>query len=182
MIKMLTRFHVDNLSSAHVYLRLPEGWDWKEIPHEIVMDCAQLTKANSIQGNKRDNVTVIYTPWSNLHKTNGMEAGQVGFKREKDVKKIFVDTRVNAIINRLNKTKEEKFPDLQQEKIDFEKEAKRNENVIKQQRAKKELELARERKQLARQRDNAYQDLLNEENVRHADNQFRSDDWEDDFW
>lgn len=175
-------FHVDNLSSAHVYLRLPQGWNWKDIPHEILMDCAQLTKANSIQGNKRDNVTVIYTPWSNLHKTNGMEAGQVGFKKEKEVRKIFVDTRVNNVINRLNKTKQERFPDLQKEKVEYEKTARRMEEQLKKQRAKQELELARERKQLAYQKDHAYEDLMSEDNVRHTSNQFRSDDWEDDFW
>lgn len=43
-------FHVDNLSSAHVYLRLPEGETWDKINPELLMDCAQLTKANSIQG------------------------------------------------------------------------------------------------------------------------------------
>jgi hypothetical protein len=44
------KFHVDNLSSAHVYLRLPEGMTWETIPQEILTDCAQLTKANSIEG------------------------------------------------------------------------------------------------------------------------------------
>lgn len=48
-------FHVDNLSSAHVYLRIPEGADWtfETLPAQVVQDCAQLTKANSIEGNKR---------------------------------------------------------------------------------------------------------------------------------
>jgi hypothetical protein len=41
---------VDNLSSAHVYLRLSEGMTWETIPQEILIDCAQLTKANSIEG------------------------------------------------------------------------------------------------------------------------------------
>jgi hypothetical protein len=45
------KFHVDNLSSAHVYLRLPEEMTWETIPQEILIDCAQLTKANSIEGN-----------------------------------------------------------------------------------------------------------------------------------
>ena len=41
---------MDNLSSAHVYLRLPEGMTWETIPQELLIDCAQLTKANSIEG------------------------------------------------------------------------------------------------------------------------------------
>lgn len=44
------QFHVDNLSSAHVYLRLPEGDSWDAIPKALLEDCAQLTKANSIEG------------------------------------------------------------------------------------------------------------------------------------
>jgi predicted ribosome quality control (RQC) complex YloA/Tae2 family protein len=43
-------FHVDNLSSAHVYLRLPDGVKMEEIPAETLEDCAQLVKQNSIQG------------------------------------------------------------------------------------------------------------------------------------
>ena len=43
-------FHVDNLSSAHIYVRLPEGEDWEKMTQELLVDCAQLTKANSIEG------------------------------------------------------------------------------------------------------------------------------------
>lgn len=35
---------------------------------------------NILPGNKKDNVTVIYTPWSNLKKNGSMAVGQVGFK------------------------------------------------------------------------------------------------------
>ncbi|KAI7721462.1 hypothetical protein KC322_g1626, partial [Hortaea werneckii] len=102
-------FHVDNLSSAHIYLRLraDEGETWTSIPEDLLTDCAQLTKANSIEGNKKDNVTVIYTPWSNLNKSGDMATGQVGFKDNKMVKRVYVQQRENAIINRLNKTREE---------------------------------------------------------------------------
>src|ERR1700759_1860131 len=79
------QFHVDNLSSAHIYLRMQEGDLWENIPQDLLIDCAQLTKANSIEGqlidffcskpsshsqagNKKDNITVVYTPWSNLKK------------------------------------------------------------------------------------------------------------------
>lgn len=37
-------------------------------------------------GNKKDNITVIYTPWSNLKKDGSMAAGQVGFKDQKKVR------------------------------------------------------------------------------------------------
>lgn len=44
------RFHVDKLSSAHVYLRLPDGITIDTIPAEILEECCQLVKQNSIQG------------------------------------------------------------------------------------------------------------------------------------
>jgi NFACT protein RNA binding domain len=47
---MNLKFHVDNLSSAHVYLRLKSGDDWTSITQALLEDCAQLTKANSIDG------------------------------------------------------------------------------------------------------------------------------------
>lgn len=109
-------FHVDNLSSAHIYVRLPEGENWENISPDLLTDCAQLTKANSIEGksghdqaensqkasfsflnspssmsnkaagNKKDNITIVYTPWSNLKKDGSMAVGQVGFKDQKKVR------------------------------------------------------------------------------------------------
>lgn len=127
-------FHVDNLSSAHVYLRLPnpDNEPWTAIPKDLLTDCAQLTKANSIDGNKKDNITVIYTPWSNLKKTGDMATGQVGFKDQKMVKKIHVPARENPIVNRLNKTKVEKYPDLRQEKADRDREERKKERITAQ--------------------------------------------------
>jgi hypothetical protein len=45
-----------------------------------------------------------------------MAVGQVSFKDNKKVKRIVVPQRENPIVNRLNKTKVEKFPDLAMEK------------------------------------------------------------------
>jgi hypothetical protein len=117
------QFHADNLSSAHIYLRLPSPsassatgststtttattatsappslpgthpeepptntYSWERIPPDLLADLAQLTKANSIEGNKKDNVTVVYTPWTNLRKDGGMAVGQVGFRDERKVR------------------------------------------------------------------------------------------------
>lgn len=44
------RFHVDKLSSAHVYLRMHKGQTMEMVTPELLEDCAQLVKANSIQG------------------------------------------------------------------------------------------------------------------------------------
>lgn len=67
-------------------MRLPEGEDWEKMTKELLVDCAQLTKANSIEGNKKDNVTIVYTPWANLKKDGSMAVGQVGFKDQRKVR------------------------------------------------------------------------------------------------
>ena len=43
-------FHVDKVSSAHVYLRLKEGETLDDVPMSVIQDAAQLVKANSISG------------------------------------------------------------------------------------------------------------------------------------
>uniref|UniRef100_A0A2K6CB12 Coiled-coil domain-containing protein 25 n=1 Tax=Macaca nemestrina TaxID=9545 RepID=A0A2K6CB12_MACNE len=48
-------FHVAKLSLAHVYLRLHKGENIEDIPKEVLIDCAHLVKANSIQGCKMNN-------------------------------------------------------------------------------------------------------------------------------
>jgi len=64
---------------------MSEGMSWESIPTALLNDCAQLVKANSIEGvqylhpeksfsltpqnhsgNKKDNLTIIYTPADNL--------------------------------------------------------------------------------------------------------------------
>jgi len=44
------RFHVDKMSSAHVYVRLHRGQTIDGMSEGLLEDCAQLVKANSIQG------------------------------------------------------------------------------------------------------------------------------------
>ena len=48
-----------------------------DVPMSIIEDSAQLVKANSISGNKMNDIDVVYTLWSNLKKTEGMVVGQV---------------------------------------------------------------------------------------------------------
>ncbi|KAF7037770.1 hypothetical protein CFC21_048070 [Triticum aestivum] len=112
----LIKFHVDKVSSAHVYLRLKKGDSIDTISEGLLEDCAQLVKAHSIQGNKMNNVEVVYTPWSNLKKATSMDVGQVGFHNHRLVHVLTVEKRVNEILNRLNKTRVERRPDLKAEK------------------------------------------------------------------
>lgn len=105
-------FHVEHLSSAHVYLRCPADTDWETLPNELVQNLCQLVKHNSIEGSKRDQVDVVYTPWSNLKKTGNMEIGQVSFKNEKFVKHVKRVSKEKDIVKQLEKTREEKEVDL----------------------------------------------------------------------
>lgn len=109
-------FHVDKMSSAHVYVRLHRGQTIDDISEGLLEDCVQLVKANSIQGNKVNNIDVVYTPWSNLKKTASMDVGQVGFHNPKMVRTVRVEKRINEIVNRLNRTKVERKADLKAER------------------------------------------------------------------
>ena len=73
--------------------------------------CDQLVKANSIEGSKQSNVRIVYTPWANLHKTDGMATGSIGFHSAKARRFSRVEHRCNAIVNRLTKTKVERVVD-----------------------------------------------------------------------
>ncbi|KAL8775698.1 MAG: hypothetical protein Q9209_000194 [Squamulea sp. 1 TL-2023] len=159
--KFESTFHADNLSSAHVYLRLKPGQEWDELPTALVEDCAQLTKANSIEGNKKDNVTIIYTPWSNLLKNASMATGQVSFKDHKKTRTILVPTRLNPTINRLMKTrtvspvdglfadKEKHLSELRTKAREKAKEARKEEERV-----------AKERREEKYKREHAYEDLM----------------------
>ncbi|KKY26829.1 putative coiled-coil domain-containing protein 25 [Diplodia seriata] len=177
----LIKFGWEEDVCAHIYVRLREGETWDNIAEELLKDCAQLTKANSIEGNKKNNITVIYTPWSNLKKDGSMAVGQVGFKDNKKVKRIHVVERENPIVNRLNKTKVEKFPDLRQEREDRQSELRKKDRASQQERKKEEARIAKERKELAWQRDHAYDDVHADDQVAQSSNQDRDEDFLDDF-
>jgi predicted ribosome quality control (RQC) complex YloA/Tae2 family protein len=51
-------FHVDNLSSAHVYLRMRKNQKIEDLSRKAIQECAQLVKANSIEGCKLKTVDV----------------------------------------------------------------------------------------------------------------------------
>lgn len=101
-------FHVDALSSAHVYLRLPKGMTVDDIPKVVISDCSQLVKANSIEGCKKSSVRVVYTMWNNLKKTKQMADGQVSFHDNSQLRYFNVESKQNDVVNRINKTKVEK--------------------------------------------------------------------------
>ncbi|VDN04563.1 unnamed protein product [Thelazia callipaeda] len=156
-------FHVDKISSAHVYARLPPGHTFDNMSEALVEDCAQLVKANSIQGNKINNVDVVYTPWDNLKKTGEMAVGQVGFKDDGRVKKVRVVKRINDIVNRLNKTEVRVEIDYRAERENRDAKERAAEKL--RQREKKEAEKAEmERREKERQM-RSYDGVFSEEKM-----------------
>lgn len=156
-------FHVDKVSSAHVYLRLKAGQTIDDIPSAVIEDAAQLVKANSINGNKMNNIDVVYTMWENLKKTPGMDVGQVSFHRDKDVRKIRVEKRVNEIVNRLNKTKTESHPDFRAERERRDAAEREDKKKILRQQKEKEREEEKRRKEEAELKN--YTSLMKTENM-----------------
>ncbi|KAG8924450.1 hypothetical protein FRC01_011495 [Tulasnella sp. 417] len=166
-------FHVDKLSSAHVYLKLPQGVDsWENIPQALLIDCAQLVKVweflckfNRRYRNKKPNITVIYTPWDNLKKSGDMAVGQVAFHNDKRVKRVHVAQRENVIVNRLNKTKVEREVDHEQEKIDREKaeSAVRRAAAVEQKKAQQELARQRAAEKEAKSYDRLFEGMDEED-------------------
>ncbi|NP_001084524.1 coiled-coil domain containing 25 S homeolog [Xenopus laevis] len=167
-------FHVDKLSSAHVYLRLQKGQTIDDIPKDVLMDCAQLVKANSIQGSKMSNINVVYTSWANLKKTADMDIGQIGFHRQKDVKTMSVE-KVNKIVNRLEKTKDERFPDLAAEKEARDREERNEKKVEVQEMKRKEKEEMKMKKEMEELR--SYSSLMKSENMSSNQDGNDSDDF-----
>jgi len=156
-------FHVDKVSSAHVYLRLRKGETLENVEQVVIEEAAQLVKQNSIEGCKMNDVDVVYTMWENLHKTESMEVGQIGFHKQKAVKKIRVAKKDAIVINRLNKTKVEKEVDfrMERERRDKEEREERKKQYKKMEEAKK----AEEKKRKDEEELRSYSNIMKEENM-----------------
>eukprot|EP00920_Eleutheroschizon_duboscqi_P020917 GHVT01049358.1.p1 GENE.GHVT01049358.1~~GHVT01049358.1.p1 ORF type:complete len:206 (+),score=34.71 GHVT01049358.1:852-1469(+) len=105
-------FHACDLSSAHVYLRMPVGTELAQVPKNVMKEMAQLTKANSIEGSKMHAIDVTYTPWSNLKKTEAMKTGEVGMVDDKVVYHLKAVTRDRQMLKELERSRTSAQPDL----------------------------------------------------------------------
>lgn len=84
---------------------------------------------------------MVYTMWSNLKKTQGMEVGQVGFHKDKDVRKIRVAKRINAVINRLTKTKRSEQVNFRAEREERDKNEREDQKkLLKEQKKREKME------------------------------------------
>ncbi|RLV96696.1 Coiled-coil domain-containing protein 25 [Spathaspora sp. JA1] len=180
-------FHVDNYSSAHLYLQLTKEQiiNFKQfeqfvIEPQLLEQIAQLTKANSIKGNKLNNITVIYTPVENLISDGSMDIGTVTFKNRQLVKRIHVAKKENAIINKLNKTKTEvsteQFIEQQQQLV-------RDLALERKTRDREQQELNKQYEAQKKSNSDPYGDLFTKENLEQNSNEFRNENWvEEEFW
>lgn len=134
--------------------------------------------SSPLSGNKKDNVTIIYTPWSNLRKDASMATGQVSFHDQKMVRKIHVPVRLNPVVNRLNKTKVEKHPDLRAEKEEDLKVKRKAERLKREEYKAQERDEKKQREELKWQKEHAYDELMNEDNM--VSNQDRNASFYDD--
>nr|XP_058143787.1 coiled-coil domain-containing protein 25 isoform X1 [Dasypus novemcinctus] len=156
-------WHSLRASALRVGQLITQGEKIEDIPKEVLMDCAHLVKANSIQGCKMNNVNVVYTPWSNLKKTADMDVGQIGFHRQKDVKIVTVEKKVNEILNRLEKTKMERFPDLAAEKECRDREERNEKKAQIQEMKRREKEEMKKKREMDELR--SYSSLMKVENM-----------------
>lgn len=177
-------FHVEGLSSAHVYLRPPEPTvagviplHIDAIPQLVIDECCQLVKHNSIQGSKEKKVDIVYTPWYNLKKTADMEPGQVAYHKKQDVRynrNIEKDTPVLKTIEKTREWKEIELAKLQQERL---KRENAREKKFKQQQAEQSKKVEAERKKQAELM--SYDRLFTDDNM--TSNQGGGDCDSDDF-
>ncbi|MES1914482.1 MAG: hypothetical protein MHM6MM_006546 [Cercozoa sp. M6MM] len=153
-------FHVDDLSSAHVYLRMPRGTSIDDLPESVLEEMCQLVKHNSIKGSKMKECSICFTPWSNLRKGADMDIGTIGFHDESLVRhRRCMKDRV--AIRRIERTRK------QEHDVDFEAmRADRDASVAAERRQARKAEInarkaaREERKRLKRQQqyDFAFED------------------------
>lgn len=91
------------------------------------------------------------------------QAGQVAFHKDKDVRKVRVAKRSNEIVNRLNKTKKEYFPDLRIERETRDRLEREDKKKLLREKREKEKEEEKKKKEEAELR--SYSTLMKAENM-----------------
>jgi hypothetical protein len=175
-------FHVDDLSSAHVYLRQKPGQLLTDISDELLLDCAALVKANSIEGCKKSKVYVVYTRWKNLKKTGDMVDGQIGFHRPDNVKRTCVEKN-NPIVKQIEKTKSEIYPNprLAEEQQHRLKEITQEKKKTFKEQLKKDREVATQLKKEKEER--SYDRIMKDDAmVKNSEVNQTAEEFEDDFF
>lgn len=178
-------FHVDDLSSAHVYLRMKPGTTLDDLSEELLLDCAALVKANSIAGCKKNSVYVVYTRWKNLKKTANMVDGQVGFHRPDNVRRMQVEKN-SSIVNKINKSKVEERPDLykiqQDRQREIQMEKKDHRRQVEKQMKGEELKRKQEKEERSYDRIMSTAEMKSNTEVEASVDNSAAEAYEDDFF
>ncbi|KAL3928666.1 MAG: hypothetical protein SGBAC_012548 [Bacillariaceae sp.] len=177
-------FHVDDLSSAHVYLRMKPGMAMDDITDDLKLQCSSLCKANSIAGCKKASVYIVYTRWKNLKKTSGMVEGQVTYHRPDNVRRLKVEKNT-PIVKQLEKTRKELYPDLEAEQARRQHEIQRQKKneykrlASEKQQRRLEAQKDKEMRSYDRLYDEAYMTSVSQQNG--TADATAAEDFEDDF-
>lgn len=92
---------------------LLQGQTIDDIPNSVLDDACQLVKANSIMGNKMNDIDIVYTMWSNLKKTAAMEViWYVSFNKNAGVSGNFGVKTWYASLEFLNIHEKDKFKNV----------------------------------------------------------------------
>ena len=110
-----------------------------------------------------------------------MATGQVSFRDPKLTKKTLVPARKNPVVNRLNKTKKERYPDLRHEKEEDLKQKRKVERLAREERKAAERQEKAEYEEKKWQKEHAYDEMMNEADIAASTNQDRDSDFLDDF-
>lgn len=134
---------------------------------------------------QKSSVYVIYTRWKNLKKTADMADGAVSFHRPDNVRRISVEKN-NPIVKRIEKTREERHPDLAAEQQDRQREinGEKKEHYKKLAKEKQIARLEAQREKEAR----SYDRIMRSENmtsvseVKATVDATAAEEYEDDFF
>ncbi|KAJ5071571.1 duf814-related protein [Anaeramoeba ignava] len=174
-------FHVENLSSAHVYLRLKPEDNFKNIALDLLKDCVQLVKYNSIKGSKQQKVSIIYTPASNLLKKKGMQAGEVAYKNYNLQKRIKNVQKDSEILRRIKKTETEMSVDVLKKEKESKAQEIKTEAKLKELKAQKEKEEEEKRKNEEKEKKEKYEKEMEKYKVSNQEMDMTFEEFEDDF-
>ncbi|XP_057244954.1 coiled-coil domain-containing protein 25, partial [Malurus melanocephalus] len=132
----------------------PQGQTMDDIPKEVLIDCAHLVKANSIQG--------IPESWEFRGKFPG-NSWKIPRNPQERVKMLTVEKKVSEILHRLEKTRVERFPDLAAEREARDREERSLRRAQLQELRRREKEELKRKKEMEELR--SYSSLMKAENM-----------------
>ena len=133
---------------------------------------------------QKSSVYVVYTRWKNLKKTNSMVDGQVGFHRPENVRRTAVEKN-NSIVRQIEKTRQERFPDLAVEQQDhlraLQQEKKKAYKLAAAAKQEHKLQLQREKEARSYDRIMKEENMISTAEVQATADSTAAEEFEEDF-